>query len=146
MRRLPTLLALASLATLPPPASADELLPATKPAEEIVDHYVDAALKEAKVTPAAPADDATFLRRVTLDLVGRIPTPAETKEYTTSSDPARKAKLVDKLMASPAYARHQADEFDAMLSARPGELREYLRRAFADNRGWDKIFRELLLP
>jgi hypothetical protein len=115
--------------------------------EDVIDQHIDAKLVEAKVKAAPPADDATFLRRVMLDLAGRIPTAAETQAYVASTDADKKIKLVDKLLASPSYVRHQADEFDTMMSFnRPGELRGYFLDAVAQNRGWDRIFRELLLP
>jgi hypothetical protein len=50
-------------------------------------------------------------------------------------------------MASPGFVRHQANEFDALLMAGTrGSVRDYLTRAFGDNRPWDRVFRELLLP
>jgi hypothetical protein len=128
---------------------------ADQPIEQVIDHHIDAQLKAAKVTPAPRADDATLLRRVTLDLVGRIPTLAETTEYLASTDPAKKVKLVDRLMASPAFVRHQGQELYALMQmeeqrakkgATPGALRDYLQLCVAENRPWDRVFRELMLP
>src|SRR5262245_991112 len=145
-------------ASLPAPAAdgqANGLLPPDVSIERAVDHYVDAALAAAKVKPVPAAEDAALLRRLTLDLVGRIPTPAEVQDYLASSDPQKKVKLVDRLMATPAFARHQALEFTTLLQADPGNkrkgaaaggLRDYLAGAFAENRPWDLIFRDLLLP
>src|SRR5690349_16230806 len=101
-------------ASLPAPAADDQargLLPLDVAVERAVDHYVEAALAAAKVRPVSPAEDAALLRRLTLDLVGRIPTPAEVQDYLASTDPQKKVKLVDRLMASPAFARHQSLEF-----------------------------------
>jgi hypothetical protein len=129
------------------PARADELLPATTAIEQAVDHYLDGRLTEAGVTPAPQADDVTLCRRLSLDLVGRIPTLAESKAYAEATDPAKRLHLVERLMASPGFVRHQADEFDAFLmTGTRGSIREYLTKAFADNRPWDRIFREVLLP
>jgi hypothetical protein len=145
-------------ASLPAPAADDPskgLLAPETPIEKAVDHYVDAALAVAKVRPVPPAEDAAVLRRLSLDLVGRIPTLAEVQDYLASSDPLKKVKLVDRLMASPAFARHQALEFTTLLQAETGNkrkgaaaggLRDYLAGAFAENRPWDRIFRDLLLP
>jgi Protein of unknown function (DUF1549)/Protein of unknown function (DUF1553) len=139
----PALLAFALLPSL----RAAELLPATKPVEETIDHYIDAKLSTEGITPAAQADDATLIRRLTLDLTGRIPTPVETREFVESNDPAKRAKLVDRLMASPGFVRQQATEFDVMLmQGTNGSIRPYLQTAFAENRKWDAIFRDLLLP
>jgi len=125
----------------------DDALPADKPIGEVVDHYVDAKLKEKGITPAPQVDDATLIRRLSLDLIGRIPTPAETKAYVESTDADKRAKLIERLLASSGFVRHQAAEFDAMMM--PGvraNMRDYLTRAFAENRPWDQIFREVLLP
>ncbi|HET6881472.1 MAG TPA: hypothetical protein VFI31_15020, partial [Pirellulales bacterium] len=67
-------LTLALLASIGAPcAAAEELLPSDRPVEEIADLLIDAGLIAAGVTAAPAADDATYLRRVTLDLAGRIP-------------------------------------------------------------------------
>lgn len=124
----------------------DELLPADKSIHEAVDHYIDAALKRDSITAAPQADDANVIRRLTLDLVGRIPTVAETKAFVESTDADKRVKLADRLMASPAFVRHQATEFDAMLMyGSRGSVREYLLKALTENRPWDRIYREIML-
>ena len=137
-------LAAVVLAVVPPSA------PPARPVEQVIDREIDAAVAAAGVEPAPPADDAALVRRLTLDLVGRIPTLAEVEGYVGSASPGKRAELVDRLMASPGYARHQAAQFEAMLNPdgdrRGGALREYLVGAVADNRGWDRVFRDLLLP
>ena len=135
-------------------AQPRDLLPPDRPIEDVVDHYVDAALKEAKVQPAPPTDDATLIRRLSLDLNGRIATVAETTGYLAEADSLKKVKLVERLLASPAFVRHQAQEFFTLLNQqddprRAGKrspLYDYLLTAFAENRGWDRQFREMMLP
>ena len=142
-------LACLALLTLTIPAVAAELLPANRPITDVIDHYVDARLAKAGVTPAVQADDYNLVRRLMLDLVGRIPTPRETREYVESTDPHKREQLVDRLMASPEFTRFQAIQFQSMLAgpkSRGDGLREYLTRAIGENRHWDQIFRELLLP
>ena len=130
-----------------PATGAADLLPADRPIGEVVDHYIDAVLRRGGVKPADPADDATLFRRLTLDLAGRIPTAAESRAYVASTDPDKRARLVDRLMASPGFVRHQATELDTMLMAGTrGSLRDYLVKAVGENRPWDQIFRELMLP
>jgi hypothetical protein len=143
-RRILALLVVLTASGLP--ATGADLLPPDRPIEEVVDHYLDAALAQEKVQPAPAADDANVLRRVTLDLVGRIPTAAETRAYLDSTDPDKRAQLVDRLMASPAFVRHQANEFNALLMAgTKGNIRDYLKAAFQADRSWDQVFRELML-
>jgi hypothetical protein len=130
-------------------AVAASAVRADEPVERVIDREIDAALAAAGVEPAPQADDAALVRRLTLDLVGRIPTLGEVERYVGSSDPDKRAELVDRLLASPGYARHQAAQFEAMFNPdgdRRGGLREYLVGAVADNRGWDRVFRDLLLP
>lgn len=151
MLRLSTALAVLLAATASVPA-ADPLLPADKPVEAVIDHYVDALLKSDGIEPAPQADDATFIRRATLDLVGRIPTSAEVDEFTKSTDSQKRANLVDRLIASPGFVRFQAAQFDAMINGtvagddRKPTLYPYLQAALAEGKGWDAMFRDLMLP
>src|SRR5688500_16058576 len=127
-------------------APAADLLPADKSVEEAIDHYVEARLAQAAVSAAPQADDANLLRRTMLDLAGRIPTAAEAKAYVADQDVNKRTALVERLIASPAFVRQQAAEFDALLMrGTKGNLREYLAGAFKENRSWDKMFREMLL-
>src|SRR5262249_7495570 len=144
MRTLPlTLAVVAALLACGPRADADE---AGQPIEQVVDHFIDARLQQEGVPPAAQADDANLLRRLTLDLVGRIPTIAETRAYVASTDPDKRLQLVDRLLASPGFVRHQVNELDVLLmGGNRGSLREYLTRAVGENRPWDDIFRDLVL-
>src|SRR4051794_3345766 len=96
-------LALAAILALAPLARADDLLPADRPIPDVGAHYLDEALRDANVSPAPPADDAALLRRLALDLVGRIPTVTETDAYLAATDPEKRVKLVDRLMASPGF-------------------------------------------
>jgi hypothetical protein len=130
------------------PLTADELAAPERPVEEVVDQYVDAGLTAAGISPAAPADDANFIRRVTLDLAGRIPATSEVQSYVSSSEPGKKAKLVDRLLAAPDFVFHQRNEFDVTLMAAKGngEWRDWLLKGFQENRPWPQFFREVMLP
>jgi hypothetical protein len=131
---------------LPSLALAEELLPAERSIEEVVDHYVEARLTKEGITPAASASDANLVRRLTLDLVGRIPTVAEAKAYIDSAGPQKRSQLVKRLMESPGFLRYQAYGLDAMLMAGyRGSLRDYLMSALGEDRPWNQIFSELLL-
>ena len=142
-------LVLPALLLIAAPARPAELLAPDRPIPQVIDRYVDANLKVTGVTPAAQADDYTLVRRLTPDLVGRIPTPAETRAYVESADPHKRQALVDRLMASPAFVRHQANQFEAMLAGPNGRggngLREYLLKALRENRPWDQMFREIVV-
>lgn len=137
-----------SILLLPNLAVADDLLPSDQPIEKVVDHYIQKRLQDEKVTPGPQVDDATLIRRLTLDLNGRIPTPTESQEFVESKDADKRVKLVERLLASPAYIRHQANLFDAMTTTGTGRgasLKDYFNKALADNRSWDQIFKELVI-
>jgi hypothetical protein len=149
--RLRLLLTAALCSLAPTVACAGELPPPDRPIEEVIDQLIDDAIADAGITPAAQADDATVIRRLTLDLVGRIPTLGEVDAYVRSSDPKKRAKLVDRLIDSPGFVRHQAALFEVMLNpegnTRGGTgLRDYLTGALKENRSWEQMFRELMLP
>lgn len=147
MRIVPLILAFLSFVLGPSTMRAEELLPPTSPVEQVVDHYVEARLQEAGVQPAQPAGDANFIRRLTLDLAGRIPTWEETREFAASTKPDKRVELVERLMSSPAFVRHLATELDAMLmNGARGSVRPYLLTALGENRSWDRIYRDLMLP
>jgi hypothetical protein len=147
MRTLRLILPLLALITAASFAAADELLPPSQAIEQVVDHYLDARLREEGIAPAGPADDANFIRRLTLDLDGRIPTVDETRAFVASTAANKRVELVERLMASPAFVRHQATAFDVMLmNGTNGSVRPYLLTALAENRSWDRIYRELMLP
>ncbi len=130
-----------------PASMGGELLPADRPIAEAVDYYVDEAIHREGIQPAPTADDTTMIRRLTLDLAGRIPTNAEAQDFVGSSDSGKIVALVDRLLNSPGYVRHQTAELDELLMAgRRDHLRDYLTRSVSVNRPWDRIFRELMLP
>ena len=111
----------ATVVVAAPRLMADELAAPERPIEEVVDQYIDAGLTAAKITAAHAADDANFIRRVTLDLAGRIPATSEVQAYVQSTELDKKAKLVDRLLASPDFVFHQRNELDVLLMAAKGD-------------------------
>ena len=86
-----------------PPAKAK---PDPAALARVIDAHVATTLK-AHYVPASPrADDATFFRRVNLALAGRVPVPSEVRLFLADTDPNKRAKAIDKLLASAAYANH----------------------------------------
>ena len=76
-----------------------------------IDRFVAAKLDEKHLLPAAEADKLTLLRRVTLDLTGLPPTPAEVDAYLANHAPNAYEKLVDRLLSNPHYGERQAVEW-----------------------------------
>ncbi len=99
--------------------------------------------------PRQTLSDAGYLRRVTLDLAGRIPTIAEIKQYEDLDLPDKRLQVTTSLIQSPDFAYHQRNELDTFL-LRPlnhdREWRSYLLEATKENRPWDSIFREIMTP
>src|SRR5262245_55001553 len=126
-----------------------------KPLREIIDTQARAAWQREKITPPTRCDDPTFLRRVFLDLAGTIPTYEEAKTFLADRDPDRRAKLVERLLDDPRYARAQALVWDQVLFGRnpPNAdavrkrdgLKKWLADKFAKNEPYDRWVRELLL-
>ena len=94
----------------------------------VIDREVKAAWPAAKVSPSKPSTDPEFLRRVSLDLIGTVPTVEETVAFLDSKETDKRAKLIDKLLADPRFARHQADVWDMVLFGRNPPGYETTRR------------------
>ncbi|MBL8178651.1 MAG: PSD1 domain-containing protein [Bryobacterales bacterium] len=96
------------LSSAPPPSGGDRAWIKTG-----VDAFILAKLRENKLSPNAPSDRTSLLRRVTLDLTGLPPTPEEAEAFRNDPSPDAFAKVVDRLLASPHYgerwARHWLD-------------------------------------
>ena len=100
-------------------------------------------------SPAPTAEDAEFLRRICLDLAGRIPTADETRGFLDDSAPDKRTQMIDQLLAAPTYAQRMQELFHVVLMERRGDndkWTHYLRTAFEQNKHWDQIVRELLYP
>ncbi len=138
---LPILLSMLSAAK----AADDEL----KSLVVRIDQHIQARLAKEGVKPAAQADDAELVRRLTLDLAGRIPTTAEVTAYEQCKDSDRKQKLIERLIGSPDFVFQQRDQLDILLLQRDEyneRWRAYLLEAAKENRPWDQLFRETILP
>jgi hypothetical protein len=122
-----------------------------------MDRFILAALEAKGLQPADPADKRTWLRRVTFDLIGLPPTPAEIDAFLKDEASEAYEKVVDRLLASPRYgerwARHWLDlvrfaetsghEFDFEIP-HAFEYRDYVVRAFNADVPYDQFVREHL--
>lgn len=106
------------------------------------------------VKPAPPADDAEFMRRVSLDISGKIPTVGEARDFLDSNAPHKRGQLVDHLLSGSGYVMQFGDmwrrvmmpEASADLQARflVPEFETWLRRKLLEDVGYDQLVRELL--
>jgi hypothetical protein len=136
------------LIAVPPVVAAD-----ARDLSKAIDARLAAAHKVAGITPAGRAEPHELLRRIYLDVLGRIPTPDEATTYLDDTDPEKHHKLIDTLLAHPERPVYWRGVFHHWLNgnleekrAGEAEFLDYLERRLAENAGWDKIARELLLP
>jgi hypothetical protein len=119
-----------------------------------IDRILVAKWAEAKVNPAPRADDAEFLRRLALDLTGKIPTAAEARDFLDDSRPDKREALVDRLLDSPGYLVSATEiwrsmllpELDTDAQARflAPTFEAWLRKQVAEDVGYDRIVRSIL--
>jgi hypothetical protein len=80
-----------------------------------IDELTFAQWKELRLTPAELAPDHVFLRRAYLDAIGLLPTPAESRAFLASTDPKKREKLIDALLARPEFAEFWAQKWSDLL-------------------------------
>jgi len=107
------------------------------------------------IVPAPRASDGEYLRRVLLDLVGRVPTVGEAQQFLADPSPNKRAELVRRILETPAHARYAASltrfdwhadtNNDFQRSFQADQVEAYLGEIYADNVPLDVMVRELLL-
>jgi hypothetical protein len=133
-----------------PGVAAGPGVPAVASARKL-DDLLAASWKAAGVRVAPAISDGEFLRRASLDLIGRVPTLAETRGFLADRGDDRRGRLVDRLLASPEFGEHWADVYGQMLWKTEGSARiekqdprGYLVQAFNENTRYDRLTHALL--
>lgn len=123
------------------------------PVKNFVDEHVFANLKKIGVQPSPVSDDATFLRRVTLDIAGRLPTESEAATFLASREKDKRDRVIDDLLRSPGYADFFAAKWTALLKNRrenTGDIvsnfafHAWVRDGLLADKPYDQFVRELL--
>lgn len=123
-----------------------------------IDRYVFDNMKALNVVPSAPSSDMEFLRRVTLDTVGRLPTPEEIVNFQADTSPDKRAKRIDALLETPEFADYRAMRLSDLLRVNPRKIgngtnlseraavlfHEWIWNSVRDNKPYDQFVRELL--
>lgn len=116
-----------------------------------INEQVRQAWKDNEVTASDVAEDAEWMRRVYLDVVGHIPTGQEVEAFLRDKDPTKRSKLVDKLLADSGYVRNFTTYWTNTLIGRVtpdktnrGGLEKFLRESLAKNRPWNEIAFDLI--
>jgi hypothetical protein len=144
---------LCALLLVAPAAAKDNVADARALAERL-DHYLALRWQRDKVTPAALADDAEFIRRAYLDIAGNVPPVAEVRRFLKDLSPDKRKKLIEDLLKGPGYVSNMAHLWRALLLPETDanyEIRylqpafeSWLRQQFEENVGYDKFVRQLL--
>ncbi len=122
-------------------------------ARNFVDERVFANLKQIGIPPSPDCDDATFIRRVSLDITGRLPTEDEATAFFTSTDSDKRDQVIDTLLRSPDYAGYFANKWTSLLKNRRDDAADitsnfafhaWVRDSLLANLPYDQIVRELL--
>ncbi|MFN9271045.1 MAG: DUF1549 domain-containing protein [Planctomycetaceae bacterium] len=126
------------------------------PGASAIDRLLVKQWRRLNVLPAPPADDATFLRRVFLDLCGTLPAPAEVEAFQRDARPDKRAQWVDQLLARPEHASYFALKWADILQNRGGGYSTsqqragtalfagWIRDAIASNMPYDQFVSEIL--
>lgn len=133
------------------PARAEFEWRAPAPAHDL-DEAVQRKLRRLRMTPSPPCDDATFLRRTSLDLTGLLPEAQEARNFVSEKDPNKRARLLDRLLASPAFADQWALKWSDLLRNEEKALDEkgverfygWIRDSMAEGKPLDQFTRELV--
>ena len=125
------------------------------PASRVINDLVRAGWQKKGVSQARHAGDRVFVRRVYLDLIGRIPTLAERSVFLEDDRLRKREALVDSLLAHPEFAPHMREMFDVLLLGRVDEGKTkrradnswhaYLESVFRENRPWNEFVRDIIL-
>ena len=126
---------------------------ANTPSSNLIDGYIFPALKANGVTPARMTNDYEFVRRITLDMTGRIPTAAAVTAFVANTSPTKRADLIETLFNAPQWidkwTMYFGDQFKAasffpssstqLYSGGRDALNTYIRNALTNNTSYDKI-------
>jgi hypothetical protein len=134
----------------PPPRTSDE---ARKMASRL-DEHITTGWTRAKIRAADPADDATFLRRVSLDVSGKIPDVTDVRRFLADRSPEKRAAVLERLLDSPGYVTHFTNVWHDLLMPEANadfqrryltlSMDRWLRRHFEENTPYDRMVRELV--
>src|SRR5262245_1121316 len=137
---------------VPMPGDVPADLYAKLPRQNFIDGLVWDKLQRLGLSPSSAASDSTFHRRAYLDVIGRLPTPDETRAFLADTSPDKRAKLIDRLLERPEYADWWASKWADLLRPNPYRvgmkavynLDAWLRESFRENKPYDQFVRELL--
>ncbi|WP_346330594.1 DUF1549 and DUF1553 domain-containing protein [Prosthecobacter sp. SYSU 5D2] len=123
------------------------------PEKNFIDQHVFANLKQIGIPPSSICDDSTFLRRVSLDIGGRLPTLEETEAFLADRSPDKRDRAIEALLNSPDYADYFANKWTALLKNQRAAASDitanfafhaWMRDNLLANTPYDQIVRQIL--
>src|SRR5436190_1918657 len=130
---------------------SDRPLRGKDPVVEEINKFIKQGWTDNEVTPSAQAEDAEWLRRVYLDVVGRIPDSGTVEKFLNEKEAGKRSALVTELIEDPGFVRHMTTTWSNVLIGRnpprrtsKAGLEKFLRESFAKNRPWNEIVYDLL--
>ena len=138
--------------SIPLPGDVPPKLYEQLPRATFVDGLVWSKLQKLGLTPSEPTTDAKYLRRVYLDVIGRLPNAQEVRDFLTSTEENKRPQLVDRLLELPEYGDHWANKWADLLRPNPYRVGikavlnydAWIRSSFRQNKPYDQFVRELL--
>ncbi|MEE2676024.1 MAG: DUF1549 domain-containing protein [Planctomycetota bacterium] len=117
-----------------------------------IDRIILTDLEKHGLKPNLPASNVQFVRRIYLDVIGRIPTDKELESFFADSSEDRRAKLIDKLLESPGHESHMFNWLGDMLRVKDEYYRigkiwtfhTWLKTQLHENRPWDELVHDML--
>lgn len=137
---------------IPLAGSVPEQYYADLPRNNFIDDNVWNKLQLLGITASDPAEDSKIVRRLFIDIIGRLPTPEETQQYVNDTAADKRDKLVDWLLEQPEYVDHWANKWTDLLRPNPYRVGikavlnydNWIRQAFRENRPYDEFVRGLV--
>jgi len=136
------------------PASHVPELSDDLPVHNDIDRFIGARLEAAGQKPAALTSDLAFLRRVTLDAIGTVPTLEMIDQFLNEPEATRRSRTIDRLLDRPGWADNWVGYWQDVLAENPslikpklnnsGPFRWWLHESFSDNKPFDRFVTELV--
>ena len=121
--------------------------------ENVVDDAVFRKLRLLGIPPSERADDATFLRRVSLDITGSLPSDERVRAFLADKDPNKRNRLIDELLNSSEYADHFANKWNFILRNKKSKgedtvgthlFHQWIWDSIYENKPYDRFVREII--
>lgn len=129
--------------------------PAGMAPHDVIDGFIFRRLEQDHISPARPCADPVFVRRVYLDVAGRIPSVTEEEEFLADTNPDKRERLIDRLLASADHAQRMSVVLDGWLMERKSRdvdrqrlkqgWNDWLERCVRENRPWNAVVRDLIV-